>query len=65
MSTRELTDQEIQELKADLIMAGAVGRNAVKCSRCGNIMHFPNNEVFKNNLFNVNHCVKCDRGSCW
>lgn len=65
MSTRKMTDQEIQEHKVTLIMAGAVGQNSVKCQRCGNITHIPNNGVFDNNLFHVHSCVKCDQGSCW
>jgi hypothetical protein len=69
MSSRKMTPEEIEALRVDLIMAGAVGQNAVKCSKCGNVTHFPNKETgdiqIRDSLFHVDHCVNCDSGSCW
>lgn len=64
-SARRHAEQEIDEQLEQLHRlrqeAGAIGRNAVRCLRCGRVQHFPNGDTFRDCLFNVRSCAECDR----
>jgi hypothetical protein len=57
---RGVTPSETEYITAERIRVGAVGRNAIVCERCGQVVYLPNDPRLSDSIIRIPTCDECE-----